>query len=130
MRIAPAMLAIFASVFVAGTAVTAQFVAAASGHCTEWTSRTEPPPTIAVYRVDEGFVERVDFKHYVLNVTSSEWNGRGRRASRRRRARQAVRVVLRPGRAWRQVQRPVLRRRTRPPTRSIRPRPSKASPIG
>src|SRR6187399_1876623 len=68
------MLAFFASVFVAGLAVTPQPVAGASGHCTEWTSRTEPPPTIAVYRVSEGFVDRVDFKHYVMNVVSSEWN--------------------------------------------------------
>ncbi len=74
MRIAPAMLAILASVFVAGFAVTAQPVAAATGQCTNWNSRTEPPQTIAVYRVDEGFVERVDFKHYVYRVTSSEWN--------------------------------------------------------
>ena len=74
MRIAPAMLAIFASVFVAGMAVTAQPVAAASGYCTNWDSRTQPPETIAVYRVSEGFVDRVDFKHYVMNVVSSEWN--------------------------------------------------------
>ena len=74
MRIAPAMLAIFASVFVAGIAVTAQPVAAATGQCTNWDSRTQPPETIAVYRVSEGFVERVDFKHYVINVVSSEWN--------------------------------------------------------
>jgi peptidoglycan hydrolase-like amidase len=68
------MLAIFASVLVAGFAVTAQPVAAATGQCTDWDSRTQPPQTIAVYRVSEGFVERVDFKHYVINVVSSEWN--------------------------------------------------------
>jgi peptidoglycan hydrolase-like amidase len=68
------MLAIFASVFVAALAVTPQPVAAATGQCTNWDSRTEPPPSIAVYRVSEGFVERVDFKHYVINVVSSEWN--------------------------------------------------------
>jgi peptidoglycan hydrolase-like amidase len=67
------MLAILASVFVASFA-TAQPVAAATGHCTNWDSRTQPPESIAVYRVSEGFVERVDFKHYVMNVVSSEWN--------------------------------------------------------
>jgi peptidoglycan hydrolase-like amidase len=68
------MLAIFASVFVAGMSATVSPVAAATGQCTNWDSRTQPPETIAVYRVSEGFVERVDFKHYVINVVSSEWN--------------------------------------------------------
>ena len=75
MRIAPAMLAIFASVFILGFAAPVQPVAArVSGHCTDWSSTTEPPPTIAVYRVSEGFVERVDFKDYVTRVASREWN--------------------------------------------------------
>jgi peptidoglycan hydrolase-like amidase len=76
-RIAPAMLAI-ASVFVAVLAApitgTAQSVAAASGHCTDWKSTTNPPPSIAVYRVSEGRVDRVDFKTYVIRVVSREWN--------------------------------------------------------
>ncbi len=76
-RIAPAMLAI-ASVFVAVLAApitgTAQSVAAADGHCTDWKSTTNPPPSIAVYRVSEGRVERVDFKTYVIRVSSREWN--------------------------------------------------------
>lgn len=75
MRIAPAMLALIASVFVAGFAAPVQPVAARAGiQCTNWSSTTEPPETIAVYRVSEGFVERVDFKHYVARVVSREWN--------------------------------------------------------
>ncbi|MEX2548168.1 MAG: SpoIID/LytB domain-containing protein [Chloroflexota bacterium] len=74
MRIAPAMLAIFASVFIAGFAAPVQPVAAATGQCTNWKSREEPPPDIAVYRVSEGFVERVAFRDYVARVVSREWN--------------------------------------------------------
>ena len=76
MRIAPAMLALIASVFVAGFAAPVQPVSArADGlQCTDWTSTNEPPETIAVYRVSEGFVERVNFKHYVARVVSREWN--------------------------------------------------------
>lgn len=75
MRITPAMLAIFASVFLSGFAVPVQPVAArASGHCTNWTSENQPPPDIAVYRVSEGKVERVDFRLYVARVVSREWN--------------------------------------------------------
>lgn len=75
MRIAPAMLALFASVFFAGFAAPVQPVAARAGvQCTNWTSTTQPPETVAVYRVSEGFVERVDFKDYVTRVVSREWN--------------------------------------------------------
>ena len=75
MRIAPAMLALFASVFIAGFAAPVQPVAARAGaQCTDWSSINQPPQTIAVYRVSEGFVERVDFKHYVARVVSREWN--------------------------------------------------------
>lgn len=74
MRIAPAMLAVFVSVFVAAFSAPVQPVTAATGHCTNWTSTTAPPPDIAVYRVSEGFVERVDFKQYVVRVASREWN--------------------------------------------------------
>jgi peptidoglycan hydrolase-like amidase len=74
-RIAPAMLAVFASVFVVGITAPVQTVAAATGaQCTNWTSRQAPPPDIAVYRVSEGFVERVNFKDYVARVVSREWN--------------------------------------------------------
>lgn len=52
-----------------------QSAAAGSGEqCTNWTSKTEPPPTIAVYQVAEDIVERVDFKLYVARVVSREWN--------------------------------------------------------
>lgn len=78
MRIAPAMLAMVAALiavpFASISAMPATPAAAAAGSCTKWTSTTEPPPEIRVYRVNEGFVETVDFKHYVINVVSREWN--------------------------------------------------------
>lgn len=76
MRIAPAMLAIFASLIATSIAAPASPVAASATpeRCTEWSSRTEPPPSIRVYRVSEGKVETVDFKHYVYRVVSREWN--------------------------------------------------------
>lgn len=75
MRIAPAMLALIASVFIAGFAAPVQPVAARAGaQCTNWSSTNQPPETIAVYRVSEGFVERVNFKDYVARVASREWN--------------------------------------------------------
>ena len=74
MRIAPAMLAVFASLIALPIALPAQPVEAKHrGHCTQWTSKTEPPPTIRVYRVSEGKVDTVDFKHYVMRVASREW---------------------------------------------------------
>jgi peptidoglycan hydrolase-like amidase len=74
MRIAPAVLALIASMFAVPFAMPVQSVAAAKGHCTDWSSITQPPPTIAVYRVSEGKVDRVDFKLYVARVASREWN--------------------------------------------------------
>lgn len=74
MRIAPAMLAILASIFAMPFVMPVQPVAAATGHCTDWSSTTQPPPTIAVYRVSEGKVDQVDFKLYVARVVSREWN--------------------------------------------------------
>jgi len=73
-RIAPAMLALIASLFALPFAVPVQPVAAADGHCTDWSSISQPPQSIKVYRVNEGFVETVDFKHYVMNVAAREWN--------------------------------------------------------
>jgi hypothetical protein len=76
-RIAPAMLAVTASVlFLAlpGEAGTVQSASAASGQCTNWTSKIQPPNDIAVYRVNEGKVQRVDFKLYVARVASREWS--------------------------------------------------------
>jgi hypothetical protein len=67
------MLALAASLLLLPS-TSVQPVAAADGHCTNWTSKTEPPPSIKVYRVNEGFVETVDFKHYVMNVAAREWN--------------------------------------------------------
>jgi len=74
-RIAPAMLAILASFIAIPMAAPASpAFAATSQRCTEWSSRTQPPQTIRVYRVSEGQVDTVDFKHYVFRVVSREWN--------------------------------------------------------
>lgn len=74
-RVASAMLAVFASVAVLPFAMPVQPVQAADRpQCTNWTSKSEPPPDISVYRVSEGKVERVDFKSYVMRVVSREWN--------------------------------------------------------
>jgi peptidoglycan hydrolase-like amidase len=67
------MLALIASFIAMPFAVPATPVAAAT-QCTQWTSRSQPPQTIKVYRVSEGRVETVDFKHYVMRVVSREWN--------------------------------------------------------
>jgi hypothetical protein len=48
-------------------------VAAAS--CSGWTSQTQPPPTIRVFRHASGVVETVDFRTYAKNVLSREWIG-------------------------------------------------------
>ena len=74
-RIAPAVLAIFASLIALPITMPATALAGAKPQqCTKWSSTTEPPPTINVYRVSEGKVDTVDFKDYVLRVTSREWN--------------------------------------------------------
>jgi peptidoglycan hydrolase-like amidase len=69
------------AVFVALTTLALDPPAAAAApvkpeHCTDWTSKAQPPETIRVYRVNEGFVEQVDFKAYVIRVVSREWNVR------------------------------------------------------
>ena len=77
MRIAPAMLAITASVLFVGLSGFAGQVtpaSAASRQCTDWTSKQQPPKDIAVFRVNEGMVQRVDFKLYVARVAAREWN--------------------------------------------------------
>jgi hypothetical protein len=81
------MLAVFASVFalvglvavpVVGTGMGFNSFAVADakhrGHCTQWSSEKVPPPTIRVYRVNEGMVEEVEFRIYVTRVVSREWN--------------------------------------------------------
>ena len=74
-RIAPAVLAIFASFIALPITMPATALAGSKPQqCTKWSSTTEPPPTINVYRVSEGTVDTVDFKDYVLRVTSREWN--------------------------------------------------------
>jgi hypothetical protein len=80
MRLNPALLAVIASlllIVMPGSSGLSQSAAAATGEqCTNWTSREEPPPDIAVYQVREGLVERVDFQLYVARVESREWNVR------------------------------------------------------
>lgn len=46
-------------------------VSAAS--CSGWSSQSQPPPTIRVFRHVTGAVETVDFKAYTKNVLSREW---------------------------------------------------------
>ena len=48
-------------------------VSAAS--CSAWTSESQPPPTIRVFRHVSGAVEVVDFRSYAKNVLSREWIG-------------------------------------------------------
>ena len=78
MRIGPPMLAVTASILFMGMSANAGLVpsvaAATKEQCTNWTSRDEPPPDIAVYQVREGRVDRVDFQLYVARVVSREWN--------------------------------------------------------
>jgi peptidoglycan hydrolase-like amidase len=74
-RVAPAIAAVLAS-FIALPIVMPSVALANAGpaQCTKWTSTTEPPPTIQVYRVSEGKVDTVQFKDYVMRVVSREWN--------------------------------------------------------
>jgi peptidoglycan hydrolase-like amidase len=74
-RVAPAMLAIFASLIALPITMPAVALAgAAPKRCTDWSSTTQPPDTINVYRVTEAKVDTVDFKDYVMRVVSREWN--------------------------------------------------------
>jgi hypothetical protein len=47
----------------------------AGASCSSWSSETDPPPTIRVFRHLTGEVETVDFKAYAKNVLSREWIG-------------------------------------------------------
>lgn len=47
----------------------------AAASCSSWTSQTDPPPTIRVFRHVTGVVETVDFRAYTKNVLSREWIG-------------------------------------------------------
>lgn len=47
----------------------------AASSCSSWTSQSEPPPTIRVFRHVTGDVETVDFRAYAKNVLSREWIG-------------------------------------------------------
>jgi peptidoglycan hydrolase-like amidase len=74
-RVAPAVAAILASFIALPITMPAVALASATpARCTYWTSTSQPPLTIKVYRVSEGKVDKVDFKSYVLRVVSREWN--------------------------------------------------------
>lgn len=47
----------------------------AASSCSSWTSQSDPPPTIRVFRHVTGAVETVDFRAYAKNVLSREWIG-------------------------------------------------------
>ena len=47
----------------------------AASSCSSWTSESDPPPTIRVFRHVTGEVETVDFRAYTKNVLSREWIG-------------------------------------------------------
>src|SRR6185503_7419412 len=48
---------------------------AAAASCSSWTSQSDPPPTIRVFRHATGEVDTVDFRAYTKNVLSREWIG-------------------------------------------------------
>src|SRR4051794_31537859 len=74
-RVAPAIAAILASFIALPIAMPAVALANAGPvQCTKWTSTSQPPLTIKVYRVSEGKVDTVSFKDYVMRVVSREWN--------------------------------------------------------
>ena len=41
--------------------------------CSGWSSNTQPPPSIRVFRHASGAVDTVDFRAYAKNVLSREW---------------------------------------------------------
>lgn len=47
----------------------------AAASCSGWTSESQPPTTIRVFRHVSGAVETVDFRSYTKNVLSREWIG-------------------------------------------------------
>jgi len=74
-RVAFATLLIFASLTTSALALPSLALAsAAPQQCTKWSSTTQAPQSIKVYRVSEGRVDTVDFKDYVMRVVSREWN--------------------------------------------------------
>ncbi len=48
---------------------------AAAASCSSWSSETDPPPAIRVFRHATGAVDAVDFRAYTANVLSREWIG-------------------------------------------------------
>ena len=46
---------------------------AQAASCSGWSSNTQPPPTIRVFRHASGDVDTVDFRAYAKNVLSREW---------------------------------------------------------
>ena len=67
--------ALLAAFTLAGAAVPGQAPRALASSCSSWTSESEPPPTIRVFRHASGAVDTVDFRTYTKNVLSREWIG-------------------------------------------------------
>jgi len=67
--------ALLAALSLAAAGVPGLAPRAAAASCSNWTSETDPPPTIRVFRHLTGAVETVDFKVYAKNVLSREWIG-------------------------------------------------------
>ncbi|MGZ6256670.1 MAG: SpoIID/LytB domain-containing protein [Candidatus Limnocylindria bacterium] len=71
-----ALVAATLAVLIALTGALPAWVApAAAASCSSWTSQTDPPPTIRVFRHATGAVDTVDFRAYAKNVLSREWIG-------------------------------------------------------
>lgn len=54
-----------------------------AGSCSGWSSHTQPPATIRVYRHETGEVDTVRFRRYTKNVLSREWISSWTRSSLR-----------------------------------------------
>lgn len=67
--------ALLAALTLAGAAVPGLAPAASAASCSSWTSESEPPTTIRVFRHESGAVDTVDFRAYTKNVLSREWIG-------------------------------------------------------
>ncbi len=67
--------ALLAALTLAGAGVPGLAPPASAASCSSWTSESEPPPTIRVFRHASGAVDTVDFRTYTKNVLSREWIG-------------------------------------------------------
>ncbi|HEX2141067.1 MAG TPA: SpoIID/LytB domain-containing protein [Candidatus Limnocylindria bacterium] len=69
--------ATLAALTLIGSALPGSFAVsrAVAASCSGWTSESQPPPSIRVFRHASGAVETVDFRTYTKNVLSREWIG-------------------------------------------------------